>query len=747
VTYDAEVLADSPWGYWKCDETSGSTLADSSGNGHDMTITGSPTLDEVGPAATEAVLWPADAGIHAGTTDTNTTSDASLECWVYVDDLPTGGTASLTGDQQTFGSVTEDKQLGVMTDGKVRWYVYDGSAQELTSTDALTLDAWHHIVASVGAAGMKIRVDKVAEASSGATTSYTGVGQEHFIRPSSARVGNADNGALTVTRVAFYETQLSDARVDAHYDAMTDGADPYVLDFAGVADGALAEAGWTWTYSNLVVDDGELKDNGSGGGVVNYDIGDGAETGVYLFTVHVHGDGSGSQPTLYFLTSGGFSSSIYLAPDVLNNRWNTVSGDHDTPSTTTLVNGDIWEVRVELEGGNVRHRTRPQGSTDWETDRTRSQTYGGSIYGDMMGIFLDPSTPLAGVLRFEYNPDPDYVPSDDVLVTGTPQGIDVGVPSGTPSVTSSNIDVTGTPQDINVGVLAGVPVAELPSVPDITIAFDSVGDLEVEDLILIDPTLYLSIMEPTTLLQAPSAITVIITGGQAGFDAVLDIDGTDLMTVELDIAGGLGPTTLSVSEALGAAGDHDVTATQTVPSGAVKTSTATFTVLLDPSPYPTPPDLDADPEDVPEAEVPGTDVRRWVLQDLAPDGLGSYILPLNPKEMTSPHFQRALTSKRTTASIRQGGSYHVFQASGLAKDWQFSGYAPTEEMCDKLEAYRDLNTRFYLIDHRNRAWQVVFTHVDIKPRLRHSYNGEITDWGSDYVVSATILDQNWSTPS
>lgn len=35
-SYDASVLADSPVAYWKCDETSGSVVADSSGNGHHL---------------------------------------------------------------------------------------------------------------------------------------------------------------------------------------------------------------------------------------------------------------------------------------------------------------------------------------------------------------------------------------------------------------------------------------------------------------------------------------------------------------------------------------------------------------------------------------------------------------------------------------------------------------------------------------------------------------------------------------
>ncbi len=50
--YDASVLADNPLAYWKCDETTGTTVADSSGNGHDLTavFSGGNTMATVSEA-------------------------------------------------------------------------------------------------------------------------------------------------------------------------------------------------------------------------------------------------------------------------------------------------------------------------------------------------------------------------------------------------------------------------------------------------------------------------------------------------------------------------------------------------------------------------------------------------------------------------------------------------------------------------------------------------------------------------
>jgi hypothetical protein len=41
-----QTMSASPLGYWPLNETSGTTAVDASGNGYDMTYTGSPTLDQ-----------------------------------------------------------------------------------------------------------------------------------------------------------------------------------------------------------------------------------------------------------------------------------------------------------------------------------------------------------------------------------------------------------------------------------------------------------------------------------------------------------------------------------------------------------------------------------------------------------------------------------------------------------------------------------------------------------------------------
>lgn len=176
----------------------------------------------------------------------------------------------------------------------------------------------------------------------------------------------------------------------------------------------------------------------------------------------------------------------------------------------------------------------------------------------------------------------------------------------------------------------------------------------------------------------------------------------------------------------------------------VRSGQDVFAVLAEPDALPTDPPDTVD-VDVPPVDVPGaahsSGVRRWILQDPAANGLGSYVLPLNPEKMDSPNFERTLTAKHTTAP--NTGRHHIWEAPPQPIPWSFSGYCPTEEMAEKLRAYGELENRFYVIDHRGRTWVVVFQKVDLVPRLRqNTIYGDPSDWVHDFTVNATIYKQS-----
>ena len=274
-----------------------------------------------------------------------------------------------------------------------------------------------------------------------------------------------------------------------------------------------------------------------------------------------------------------------------------------------------------------------------------------------------------------------------------------------------------------------------------TVIVQGAGQIILTDEALVFPSeLRLELME-TEIHRAPASLTVTLSGAQAQTDIVFDIDGTDVLTISADSDGMLGPTSINLTELLGTPGSHTLTATQVTTGGTIEDSEI-FTVILDPTTYPAPPTTDTGAVDVPAAVA--HDVRHWVLQDLLPGGLTQYVFPHNPRTMSSPHYEHALVSRHSTA---QDGKVHVFQAPGLPKEWQFSGFCPTQAHQEAILAYRALNRRFWLIDHHNRAWKVLFTHAEFVPRLRTNYNGENTDWGSDFTVTAVVLDQDFTVPT
>jgi hypothetical protein len=223
VSYSSEVLADSPWGYWKTDEASGS-LADSSGNGRTMTVTGAPTYAQTGPdgASADAILWP--SGSHYAQVSAGSTVNPAgftLEAWVYLTASPTGTTQIIAQGDNATGTTFTEYGLGITSAGLPFMYIHNGTARFCTGSTALSLNAWHHVVGRAGVSGgMSIRVDKATTGTLAQNILSATYGRSIWLHAS----GYSNQGAsqaVTIARPALYMGPvLSDARLDAHYDAM-----------------------------------------------------------------------------------------------------------------------------------------------------------------------------------------------------------------------------------------------------------------------------------------------------------------------------------------------------------------------------------------------------------------------------------------------------------------------------------------------------------------------------------------------
>jgi hypothetical protein len=235
----------------------------------------------------------------------------------------------------------------------------------------------------------------------------------------------------------------------------------------------------------------------------------------------------------------------------------------------------------------------------------------------------------------------------------------------------------------------------------------------------------------------PAALTVSVNEALGPEDIIFEVNGVEMLRVAPDSTGTL--ELVSVPLPPMDAGSFSLVVKQ----GATSQGTAAFTVYQPYAPPPVRTGPDAPPVQVPGAIQPNG-VRRWVLQDLAPGGLGSWVMPLNPQTMGTPAFSRELTVKKTTASVEQGGQYHITEDAFTPVPWEFSGYLPTEEMYQQLEAYRNLNRRFYLHDHRGRAWKVIFEDLQPSARLTQYWNGEMTHAGHDYQAVVQVLEREWT---
>lgn len=225
-----EILADSPMGYWKCDETSGTTLADSSGNSYILTLTGTYTL------AVEALVpaEPTAKFIRFGTSSTSFASRAGtlgatppLSADWSIEAVVRGG-SSLLGGGNVFSMMAVGEteatnfqcSLGATTAGLIRafWEHSAGTNNDISTTQTIPAYPGVHICAVKD--GTANNVEFFVNGRSVGLTAYT----NEPTGGSSALTylgGNpTDSGCGTgVGHVAFYNSKLTAARVLAHAQA------------------------------------------------------------------------------------------------------------------------------------------------------------------------------------------------------------------------------------------------------------------------------------------------------------------------------------------------------------------------------------------------------------------------------------------------------------------------------------------------------------------------------------------------
>jgi hypothetical protein len=220
TAYENTVLADSPSGYWRLGDTSGTTAAAKSG-AVTGTYTNGPLLGiggAVGDADTSVTFDGSNDYVSFGDNfDQTGTTSFSVECWVYPTAAATANYPVLVGKYTgTAGwnlyleSSAELIPNAVTFERAASGSDYAGSQN--TST-ALQLGRWYHVVATYDGSTMKVYLNGVLQESIASSRSLANTAQAMTVG------GTGDPFAGRIDEVAIYGTALSLTRVQAHYNA------------------------------------------------------------------------------------------------------------------------------------------------------------------------------------------------------------------------------------------------------------------------------------------------------------------------------------------------------------------------------------------------------------------------------------------------------------------------------------------------------------------------------------------------
>ncbi len=205
-------------GYWKLDETSGTTAVDSSSSGNDGTLSfgmDAATDTAAGQVGTSLDFDGSDDQVIAA--GTGLTTATTLSAWAYARSYGTNGSEIICE-----GGCDSPSAIGqriVIYPANINFSIWNATIPHVASTASVpSLNSWHHYVGTFDGTVVKLYIDGVEAAS----TNYTGV----FSARTPLRFGAANsivdpdrawNGMIDEVRI--YNRALSSTEILSMYNA------------------------------------------------------------------------------------------------------------------------------------------------------------------------------------------------------------------------------------------------------------------------------------------------------------------------------------------------------------------------------------------------------------------------------------------------------------------------------------------------------------------------------------------------
>lgn len=394
--YDDMVLDFEPYAYYKMDETSGTTIVDSSGNGRDGTAVGGVTLNQSGPASFMKAIAFDGSDDHIDLPDgySDLSNGFTLEGWVKYDSFSQNWSRVFEAATGAAGANSIFFAHGA-TGSHMHLIVRDGSSDigAVNYNNGWVINTWQHVVCRIspdGAYSLWINGAKVAEATSQNLPNVITRTLNYFGRSTHSFDGYFLG---SMSNMATYDYPLPDEEIERH---SARGFEIPVQTMKSLIIHDNPFAYWTFDRLDQFVNQTDepvvLTQNGSFTIVKNaLGINTGVVGNNYLTTDDVaiddNGDGwtiefsfkTGSTQVLAILlaewdTSGGNVGTFKVQLNNSNLLSVHLNDDATQMVSTTTYNDDVWHHVVISNDGN--------GTTSLYFDGTVEDTISTSItYG------------------------------------------------------------------------------------------------------------------------------------------------------------------------------------------------------------------------------------------------------------------------------------------------------------------------------------------------------------------------------